>query len=71
MNLSPSIKSIHSLLFDPRTWHPVFPKPGIPFVQVFLKKLENISARKVYEKLDFKINGETEDKKQLKMKFIL
>jgi len=33
--------------------------------------LENISARKVYEKLDFKINGETEDKKQLKMKFIL
>jgi RimJ/RimL family protein N-acetyltransferase len=32
---------------------------------------DNISARKVYEKLGFKINGETKDKKQLKMELIL
>jgi RimJ/RimL family protein N-acetyltransferase len=32
---------------------------------------ENISAKKIYEKLGFKIVGETEDKKQFKMEIIL
>ncbi len=32
---------------------------------------ENISAQKVYEKLGFKIIGETEHKKQYKMEIIL
>jgi RimJ/RimL family protein N-acetyltransferase len=32
---------------------------------------ENISAKKIYKKLGFKIIGETEDKKQFKMELIL
>jgi len=42
------------------------------YKKVILKTYkENISAKKIYEKLGFKIIGETDDKKQFKMELIL
>lgn len=42
------------------------------YKKVILKTyIENISARKVYENIGFKITGETIDKKQFKMEIIL
>lgn len=42
------------------------------YKKVILKTYkENIYARKVYEKIGFKITGETKDKKQFKMEIIL
>jgi len=42
------------------------------YKKVILKTYkENISAKKVYEKLGFKITGETDDKKQFNMELIL
>lgn len=45
---------------------------GLGYKKVILKTYkENISARKVYENIGFKITGETIDKKQFKMEIIL